>query len=481
MLKGHATLQLRDKTGKVIKEVEKDNMITDALNYVIPALIAKNAYPNDYLLPLAYNALGGLMLFDKELEEDAGNIHFPNKDTHLVGYGGRYTDASNIQRGSFNSSESGETDTGYVMVWDFNTSQANGTIRSLALTHRLGGECPFRFMHENMRCIALRSSDGQKYLVAHDPTTQLTYYRMGSSESGGVPIRSAYTPVNIFGVADGANSPRKYSAVIKRLAYYGIVHSYQYNEGSSSNPRWVTRTVNIRTGDYYRDGYDGYAYVVWSPGNSSGDGKVYLKKMKISDFSFDEEEQTEFTMAACQLRGPGDRNGENGYGVVSNGFAYFMSYDRHKIYKVELANTVNIMEINLGTEHTIYDNGMYLVPVRTGGIRVVAQENQGDGNYHAHLFLISEDGAYTMDRIDRNSSSWHYTDYESGPQTESLLTLNIRNYPDRLDLTPNYLGTICNLSSPVVKTAAASLKVIYTLTDEVEDDEEPEEEQTEGE
>jgi hypothetical protein len=39
---------------------------------------------------------------------------------------------------------------------------------------------------------------------------------------------------------------------------------------------------------------------------------------------------------------------------------------------------------------------------------------------------------------------------------------------------PNYLGTICNLSNPVVKTAAASLKVIYTLTDEVEADPEPE-------
>ena len=29
----------------------------------------------------------------------------------------------------------------------------------------------------------------------------------------------------------------------------------------------------------------------------------------------------------------------------------------------------------------------------------------------------------------------------------------------------NYLGTICNLSSPVVKTSAQSMKITYTLTD----------------
>ena len=475
MLKGHAKLQLFDKSGKMIEEVEHDNMITNALDYVIPALIAQNRALNDYLLPLAYNALGGLMLFDNELEEDPANIHFPNKNTHLVAYGGQYSDASNTQRGSFNSSESGETDTGFTLVWDFNTSQANGTIRSLALTHRLGGTCPFRFMSEDMRLIRTRTTDGTRYNICRDPKTQLVYCIMGANSGQNIaPLRSFYAPANIYGVADAANNAKKYSAVIKNLRYYGIVHDYQYNEGSSSNPRWVTRYQNIPTGDRYRDGYDGYAYVVWSPGNSSGDGFFYLKKMKIDDFTFEEEDQVKITLANCQLRGPGNYGGDNGYGMVSNGFAYFMSYDRHKVYKVELANTLNVVEINLGTTHTIYDDGRYMVPVRTGGIRLVAAENQGDGNYHAHLFLISQDGAYTMDRIDRNNNYWYQTDYEAGSQTEDLLNMCPRVYSEYIALVPNYLGTICNLSNPVVKTAAASLKVIYTLTDEVEADPEPE-------
>jgi hypothetical protein len=36
----------------------------------------------------------------------------------------------------------------------------------------------------------------------------------------------------------------------------------------------------------------------------------------------------------------------------------------------------------------------------------------------------------------------------------------------------NYLGTINNLSSPITKTAAQTMKIIYTLTDVDDEDEE---------
>lgn len=491
MLKGHAKLVLIDRRGNVLEEIEKDNMITNALDFVIPTLIGSNKSPNEYLLPIAFNALGGLMLFDGPLEEDADNIHFPNKDVHLVGYGGRYTDAGNPQRGSYNSSESSSNENSYTMVWDFNTSQANGTIRSLALTHRLGGECPFGFFNTNINVGDLRTSDGDKYIFHRDQKTQLEYYFMGAG-SGGAPIRSVFNPSNIFGVADGAASPKRYSSIIKTLPYYGIQHHYLYNAGSYSNPRWETRYANVQTGNLYRDGFDGYHYVVWSPGNSSGDGTFYLKKLKTSDVSFEEDEQqTEVTCANCQFSGPnsdgthGGNTGASGYGVVSNGFVYLRSYDRHKVYKIELANTLNIVEINIGSAFTIYSDGTFMFPVRSGGCRVIAQENKGDGNYHAHHFLISEDGAYTMDQIDRNYSTWYHSYYEGWTETPDLkvLTRNNYGYLGRKYLAFNYLGTICNLSSPVIKTAAASLKVIYTLTDEPEpepEEEEPIEEPTEG-
>ena len=42
-------------------------------------------------------------------------------------------------RGSMNQTESKKIDNGYRFVWDFTTSQANGTISCVALTHKFGG------------------------------------------------------------------------------------------------------------------------------------------------------------------------------------------------------------------------------------------------------------------------------------------------------------------------------------------------------
>ncbi|MBQ9328947.1 MAG: hypothetical protein IJ225_10525 [Solobacterium sp.] len=489
-MKGHAKLQLFDNNGKLIQETEKDNMITNALNYVIPAMIASNQTPNTGLLPLAYNALGGLMMFDGELEEDPDNIHYPNKNVHLVGYGGRYTDSSNIQRGSFNSSESGETDTGYVMVWDFNTSQANGTIRSIALTHRLTGTDPFYLYTRDLQVASLRTSDGTKNCLVRDAKNQLLYYidRALDNTSSGFAVKSAYVPLNLFKVSDGAVGAKKYSGVIKRLAYYGIKHAYQYNTGTTSKPNWETRYLNITTGVYYKDGYDGYAYVAWTPGNSSGDGFFYLKRMKISDFSFEEEDQIRIDCPNCQLRGPNSNNttgnstGESGYGCVSNGYAYFMAWARHKVYRINLSNPVDIMEISIGDQFTIYDNGDRLVPMKTGGIRLMCNEAKGDGYNHYRLCFISEDGAYNIDQIDQGNDGYNFR-YDQRSTTDDLLSLS--HYYDganaEVRIEGGYLGTICNLSTPVVKTAAASLKVIYTLTDYVEPDEPKEAEDSTGE
>jgi hypothetical protein len=50
--------------------------------------------------------------------------------------------------------------------------------------------------------------------------------------------------------------------------------------------------------------------------------------------------------------------------------------------------------------------------------------------------------------------------------TDSLMVWGANYYERSYGyLVNNYLGTICNLSSAIHKTAASSMKVIYTLTD----------------
>ncbi|MGN0363705.1 MAG: hypothetical protein ACI4ET_12780, partial [Bilifractor sp.] len=122
MIKGKTKIVLTDvNTGK--QEVHEDtNMVTNAVKYLMNMEMGNNANPEEYVMPVSTNALGGLLLFDGTLKEDADNVHFPSSDqAHLVGYAGQETNTYDKMAGSINSAESGRSDTGYTNVWDFGT------------------------------------------------------------------------------------------------------------------------------------------------------------------------------------------------------------------------------------------------------------------------------------------------------------------------------------------------------------------------
>ena len=83
---------------------------------------------------------GGLLLFDETLDTDANNYFIPT--AKCTGYASQDAYAGlDTCRGSFNASEGGvQPDGSYKFVWDFATSQANGTIKSLALCPNVMGQ-----------------------------------------------------------------------------------------------------------------------------------------------------------------------------------------------------------------------------------------------------------------------------------------------------------------------------------------------------
>lgn len=144
MLKGHTKIELTNvKTGEK-NTYEKDNFVTnlfkDAMQpcgvfgdlktyFVNKSITAKNA-----LLEMAR----GVVLFDTVLPNDPDQYTLP-AGVNMVGRG---TDAAyngqDTTLGSYNASESvidnDGSNVGYRFVWDFNTQQANGTIKSICLT-----------------------------------------------------------------------------------------------------------------------------------------------------------------------------------------------------------------------------------------------------------------------------------------------------------------------------------------------------------
>lgn len=142
--KGHCKIELTDvNTGKV-ETVEHDNMVTKALEYFFRkgGITNRSAFNASYINSnMLYYLLGGVMCLDTAIEENAEIIRVPS-GIGMTANGAR--DVSNntnpTELGTYNDVESGwQNDGSFKMVWDWTTSQGNGTINSVCLTSIYAG------------------------------------------------------------------------------------------------------------------------------------------------------------------------------------------------------------------------------------------------------------------------------------------------------------------------------------------------------
>lgn len=141
-LKGTATIELTNADGSK-KEYRHDNMITNAPASMLTSRRGEMA-PLFKIVSNGANYMqamfGGILLFNDTLNSDANDFFLPS--LKVTGYASQDAYAGlDAARGSFNSLESGlQKDGSYRFVWDFATSQANGTIKSLGLCPDMMGK-----------------------------------------------------------------------------------------------------------------------------------------------------------------------------------------------------------------------------------------------------------------------------------------------------------------------------------------------------
>lgn len=466
MIKGHVKIDIHNHNSGFTERIEKDNMITNALNKIVPDWMGSNQAPNNGIMPLATRALGGLMLFDNDLTEDADNVFFPN-EAHLVAFAGQETNADNPRYGSKNASESHETSTGYESVWDFGTSQANGSIKSLALTLRPGGSLrnnPFTGYWDGYTLHSIRRLNGDRSgwpsPLVYDEENQEMYFigEEGYSSSSvydsnrriytytfNMTIYKEYLPHNKWKVNDEAD----------RADYPEVVSQISYSiDSQSSDPR-----------PYIMNGYDGYAYIVYADQNTSGDGSFTYYKLKLSDYSFELSEPVTVTVSSVSLYG-----GMNG-AIINNGKCILKGYNRRWIYIVDLENPVIVRSVDLGEGYWCMDNAF--TNFRNGVVKFTMVSNgASESRYYWYDALLYTDGWVVANAPYREDTSSY--DYYNSPHM--LITDTLMVYGNKATrraygyMLANYLATICNLSSAIVKTAASSMKVTYTLTNVEEGD-----------
>lgn len=144
-LHGHTILELTDvHTGKT-EVVEKDNIITGAVQEIFTPLglytDGQKLLDNSSFVPIT-ELYGGLLLYDTALGADPATVFAP-ATAQITGSGvyNVQNTTANIVRGSYNQTES-EMDLAHGMakfVYDFSTAQGNGVVASVCLSSRLGG------------------------------------------------------------------------------------------------------------------------------------------------------------------------------------------------------------------------------------------------------------------------------------------------------------------------------------------------------
>lgn len=466
MLKGHTKIILTDvKTGK--QEVhEDDNLVTNALDKIINIEVMMNRAMNTDVLPFATNALGGLMLFDDELTEDANNIHFPI-EAHLVGYGNEEVNTDDKYRGSYNAQESGLIENGYVSVWDFGTNQANGTIKAVSRTHRWGGQNPLRFMKSSI--FRVTSSGVPQTDNAWEPIRydgEYLYMLKGNSTTHLMRLARVKIPMLKFGVADYSDVVRNYE-VIASWSTEVFTYTYRYR----GQP--YEETVYADDPQMYEDGQDGFIYCTfYKPYDRDTDYPYDINyfTIKYSDSSFDKSDTVKLNSGTGYYADAGAYNvhyPRRYFGHVNHGILYRFNNARKIIFAIPLDNVASYRAVRiLPDDSPDYLANMMRIAPHNGGIYYTVYHYTQTSYYYQNGILYP-DGVFVTVEVEGTSDQYYWDCMRT--MDDDLTVFSSYGYSEyqtvRYDMVTNYLGTINNLASPIEKTAAQTMKIIYTLTD----------------
>lgn len=160
---GHTKLVFIDKFGRETVKMDQDNTVTVAVKKIFES----NYFGSiDYslLMPAIKKVLGGVVLFQNTLGNDASDIWIPKSfDNEITAHAGQTVPTSladDLTRGIPNTAASIAVQNGYKLVWNFPETQGNGTIASVGLCHSDFGD--YALKNEAFKPIEMISNDSIK-------------------------------------------------------------------------------------------------------------------------------------------------------------------------------------------------------------------------------------------------------------------------------------------------------------------------------
>lgn len=445
-IKGHTSIRLMDAQTGEITTVEESNMVTDALNKFFANAGWMNPSPfisgssSVISSSLVERFMGGLLLFDTAQEEDVNHL-IVTAGTKMVGNGcvGTVSNDSVTELGSWNDDESGwnATNDVYTMVWDFTTSQANGTIACASLTSLVHG-----YIGEgNSTSHLKKDSNMDDY----------------ANSVGGYPKSSPFTFANLFTKDNyiyGFNIDKvtnKLSLVRDRVP---ITEIDLRDNISVTNPEIVnedfyTYPVSIawdvygsKSGatysTYFDDEYCWIAIVVtgYMTIRFADDCPIVVLKIKKSDLTYTVTELTPSNTGITDIDG---------------NFSSNIMQDKLLLVKGDGTSSYLIHTDNIANVEDVTNNA---IASFTGVVY-----NSGDRLYDNNKVFDS-----VLKTIEPTNGATYNPRIYGRVNGNSLLMYSAFGNGLTINRYSGYLATINNLEEPVTKDATKTMKVIYTLT-----------------
>lgn len=517
-LKGRTTIQIRDaETGLIKEELTDDNLVTDAVSHVLNGALnclmntsnnGIQSRPNwsegfAFSEGFAKDLFGGVLIFGSAVTEDASHVIPSTAEMDsFVGCGCQDASLSGDKfRGSLNAQETVIGDDFCKFVWDFSTAQANGDIAAICLTSNAGGAVGFKqnvssstpTEHNTIKAI---NNSGSIFAKANGNTTRwsLTRLKTNTSNSHGVMFNNKRL-AQVYG-------DKIYYRDTTNVQEYFIHLTSKNDQGIVNNNSDADEVINLSQGYYNRwipvidNGH--YCYISETDFGYVNNFKIHRYDPEGSEVvytlnlkPFVENLRTLFNTSSSSIN--------NLCKFIFDNKLYFLvpyigNTSVHpnlvRVYCMDLTNTsgaytmhethvsqdwLDQMGVTSSVVWTSIDSNPFEVCSLLGEIYFGVGANQGgkynysrigssslkfDGNNTNYSWCDSpavRDGFGVLNTVPWASSPWLGTRVDG-------TSLSTRTTFGNLVLFTPYLATINNISKVLTKTAADTMKIIYTIT-----------------
>lgn len=465
-MKGYTKIELTNIHTGEKEVVEKHNIVTNNLSEMYKTFLLGNSNRYfDSTEPLYDRGMGGIILFSNQLTEDANKYGMIfNSADDIVGCAGNFINtSSDNQIGSRNQTESKILDNGYKYVWDFGTSQANGTISAVGLTNSIA--C-------SKSGLAYATPYSVDYTTDHSISKYLLAYGLGKNYKFSNIVsynfdNNTFIAVNLVSATEAKFTVYKVDVNTQYILPANIPTGSKKILKLSETNVTMPEGLNITYGNIL-DGFDGYYYYVEHPNNN----KLKLARISKTNFTYDSTYGLKDITYKSNLLYTIQTDDISTADKIANGYLYTRANDKSSaLYKIKLSDPAKYTDITIPNNY--YDSNYSVYVVSNGKCIYVCGNiifpDDSIRHYNYNDFNASNDNPNKKYYFVCASSMGYGDCILISPDSSKFVTIPKSYYDNYIRIGIGYffnsLSTINNLSSPVVKTADKTMKITYTITE----------------